>query len=93
MANHKVVTVVFACQEKCFVEAAIRPMAWPSFKAQSGAIKSFLRSIPEWKLVLETKTCGYNLMLLLAFRLGFQVFSNLKGFAPLFVNAVSVRGY
>lgn len=64
MANHKVVRVVFACQEKCFVEAAIRPMAWPSFKAQSGAIKSFLRSIPEWKLVLETKVTnkGANLI-------------------------------
>ena len=64
MASHKVDKVVFSFQDKSLVEAVNRPRAWPSFKAQSLALRNSLRYFVEWRLELEVAATnkGANLI-------------------------------
>lgn len=64
MASHKVDKVIFAFQDKALVGAVMRPRAWPSFRAQSVALKSSLNQFMEWKVEVELAAAnrGANLI-------------------------------
>ncbi|CAL9221730.1 unnamed protein product [Arabidopsis halleri] len=64
MASHRVDHVIFAFQDKALIGAVNRPGAWPSFKAQSLALKRFLLPFLVWKLEVEVAAAnrGANLV-------------------------------
>lgn len=64
MASHRVDNVIFAFQDKALVGAVNRPSAWPSFRAQSLALKSFLMPFLVWKFEVEVAAAnrGANLV-------------------------------
>ncbi|KAG7572185.1 Ribonuclease H domain [Arabidopsis suecica] len=64
MASHRVDHVIFAFQDKALVGAVNRPGAWPSFKAQSVALKRSLLPFLVWKMEVEVAAAnrGANLI-------------------------------
>ncbi|KAL9279821.1 putative ribonuclease H domain, reverse transcriptase zinc-binding domain-containing protein [Arabidopsis thaliana] len=64
MASHNVDKVIFAFQDKSLVGAVMRPIAWPSFKAQSVALIRSLGPFMDWKVEVEVAAAnrGANLI-------------------------------